>query len=36
MKESGLKKTELLRRRFGEWLAATNYAARTREEYDGA
>ncbi|MGH9849008.1 MAG: tyrosine-type recombinase/integrase [Blastocatellia bacterium] len=25
---------ELLRRRFGEWLSAANYAARTREEYD--
>ena len=34
MKESGRQKMELLRRRFGEWLAATNYAARTREEYD--
>jgi integrase/recombinase XerD len=34
MKESGRQKLELLRRRFGEWLAATNYAVRTREEYD--
>jgi integrase/recombinase XerD len=34
MKESGKRKLELLRRRFGEWLAACNYAVRTREEYD--
>src|SRR6266498_99018 len=34
MKESGKQKLELLRRRFGEWLAACNYAVRTREEYE--
>jgi len=34
MNESGKQKLELLRRRFGEWLTACNYAARTREEYD--
>lgn len=34
MNESGKQKLELLRRRFGEWLLATNYAVRTREEYD--
>ncbi len=34
MKESGKQKLELLRRRFGEWLGACNYAVRTREEYD--
>ena len=34
MNESGKRKLELLRRRFGEWLAACNYAVRTREEYD--
>ena len=34
MTERGKQKLELLRARFGEWLAATNYAARTREEYD--
>lgn len=34
MNESGKQKLELLRRRFGEWLGACNYAVRTREEYD--
>ena len=34
MTESGKQKLELLRARFGEWLLACNYAARTREEYD--
>ncbi len=28
------QKLELLRRRFGEWLEARNYAVRTREEYE--
>jgi integrase/recombinase XerD len=34
MTERGKQRLELLRRRFGEWLSACNYAVRTREEYE--